>query len=222
MWVRSERLSEEPQSLPATPSTAPSNNVPSGKPPRPAGSLDRRRQLSTNRQERDSKSRSAHSLIKDKAEKEKHSEKHLPRTSSFEGAEGSFASHRRESPGFWEPPPPSYPYHWETPQHPFWLSCHASREELRLMEMHRRHQDQMYRYGSSGALNSTHHQEMYGCCQRYHPPPPPCCSCERLSHWSPNQVLINPEFILYTLTDFPRSVFCVQDFALLIMKYLLS
>ncbi|XP_055691910.1 liprin-beta-2 isoform X2 [Lutzomyia longipalpis] len=192
-WVRSENISEEPQSLPVTSTTIPPSNVPSGKPPRPAGSLDRRRQLTTNRQERDSKSRSAHSLIKDKSlgneQKEKHAEKHLPRTSSFEGAtEGAYPAHRRESPGFWEPPPPSYPYHWETPPHPFWPSCHASREELRFMEMHRRHQDQLYRYGSSGALNSSH-PDMYGCCQqRYHPPPPPpCCSCERLSHWNLNQ-----------------------------------
>ncbi|GAB0090836.1 hypothetical protein DMENIID0001_056000 [Sergentomyia squamirostris] len=191
-WVRSERLSEEPQSLPTTlPPTAAS--VPSGKPPRPAGSLDRRRHLSTNRQERDSKSRSAHSLIKEKSShgpEKHHQDKHLTRTGSFEGADNNYSQHRRGSPGFWEPPPPSYPYHWETPPHPYWSACHASREELRLMEMHRRHQDHMYRYGSSGALNASHQDLYNGCCSRYHPAPPPmppCCSCDRLNHWTPNQ-----------------------------------
>lgn len=38
-----------------------SNNI-GGKPPRPTGSLDRRRAVQTNRQERDCKSRSAHYL----------------------------------------------------------------------------------------------------------------------------------------------------------------
>lgn len=64
-WVRSDK--ETKQSNPAVTVTKeqnqsqPPNN--SGKPPRPAGSLDRRRtNAHHNRQERDSKSRSAHSL----------------------------------------------------------------------------------------------------------------------------------------------------------------
>lgn len=60
-WVRTDPPIES-RSLPTdqvinSPIT---NN--SAKPPRPAGSLDRRRQSHTNRQERDNKSRSAHSL----------------------------------------------------------------------------------------------------------------------------------------------------------------
>lgn len=60
-WVRSEPPVES-RSLPNEQviNTPPANN--SAKPPRPAGSLDRRRISHTNRQERDSKSRSAHSL----------------------------------------------------------------------------------------------------------------------------------------------------------------
>lgn len=60
-WVRSEPPIES-RSLPTDQVTnSPSTNN-SAKPPRPAGSLDRRRISHTNRQERDSKSRSAHSL----------------------------------------------------------------------------------------------------------------------------------------------------------------
>ncbi len=60
-WVRTEPPIES-RSLPTDQvANSPSTNN-SAKPPRPAGSLDRRRISHTNRQERDSKSRSAHSL----------------------------------------------------------------------------------------------------------------------------------------------------------------
>lgn len=60
-WVRSDPPIES-RSLPTDQvAHSPSTNS-SAKPPRPAGSLDRRRISHTNRQERDSKSRSAHSL----------------------------------------------------------------------------------------------------------------------------------------------------------------
>lgn len=120
----------------------------SGKPPRPLGSLDRRRQLSMNREERDHKSRSAHSLkekgsdAKEARNKSKHT---ISRTGSFEvrhgGGGGSNSGEsgpprsgdfHRASPGFWEPPPPpAFPYYWDG--YHFWpsSSCHASREELR-------------------------------------------------------------------------------------------
>lgn len=61
-WVRSEHDVKLPPA-PKLPSHAPQNNgAIAAKPPRPSGSLDRRRNLHTTRQERDSKSRSAHSL----------------------------------------------------------------------------------------------------------------------------------------------------------------
>ena len=121
-----------------------------GKPPRPVGSLDRRRQLSTNREERDHKSRSAHSLKEKGSESSKEMrsrQKHMiSRTGSFEvrhgGSGGSnsesggprSADFQRGSPGFWEPPPPpAFPYYWDG--YHFWpSSCHASREELRGVE----------------------------------------------------------------------------------------
>lgn len=99
--------------------------------------------------------------------------------------------HHRASPGFWEPPPPpSIPYpHWAEPPH-YWSYHGSSREELRLLDYHRRQMD-AYRYGSNGTLSAS--QELYnngnGCCNRYAPPPqpPPCCSCEHRS-WNGNQV----------------------------------
>lgn len=121
-----------------------------GKPPRPVGSLDRRRQLSTNREERDHKSRSAHSLkekVTDAKDMKGKSKTMICRTASFEvragGGNGSISGEsalgtrpnnefHRASPGFWEPPPPpSFPYYWDG--YHFWpsSSCHASREELR-------------------------------------------------------------------------------------------
>lgn len=61
-WVRTDPPIES-RSLPTDQvAISPSTNNSSAKPPRPAGSLDRRRISHTNRQERDSKSRSAHSL----------------------------------------------------------------------------------------------------------------------------------------------------------------
>lgn len=157
-WVKSESNTPKasPQKEPvvkvksfpiASPSTSSSVALNgNGKPPRPVGSLDRRRQLTTNREERDHKSRSAHSLkekgsssdLKEMKNKAKHQ---ISRTGSFEVRKGSNSSEsgfgmrpvdfHRTSPGFWEPPPPpAFPYYWDG--YHFWpSSCHASREELR-------------------------------------------------------------------------------------------
>lgn len=68
-WVASDQQ-PEPRSLPLTSTkqlsdtSANGNNI--GKPPRPTGSLDRRRASHTNRHERDCKSRSAH-YMKDRS-----------------------------------------------------------------------------------------------------------------------------------------------------------
>ncbi|XP_053689132.1 liprin-beta-2 isoform X3 [Sabethes cyaneus] len=215
--------------------TASPVTVGSGKPPRPmTGSLDRRRHnLGASRHERDSKSRSTHSL-KDKSSS---SEFHKPDSmssslslnskgkpthkrsghghsradedkfwsfdehpeqdsGSYNNYNSSSSSHHhnhhssnhtnnsRQSPGIWDPPPPPPVSHWDP--HYYWNWNHQSREELRLIDYHRRQQE-MYRYGSNSALNSS--QELAcssGCCNRGyyqphpHPPPlpPPCCSCE--------------------------------------------
>lgn len=139
-------------------STSSSQNG-TGKPPRPLGSLDRRRQLSMNREERDHKSRSAHSLKEKGSDprETRHKPKHLiSRTGSFEGRHGGGSNSgdsqaprstdfHRASPGFWEPPPPpAFPYYWDG--YHFWpsTSCHASREDVRgvpdfnMMPPHRR------------------------------------------------------------------------------------
>ncbi|XP_055598305.1 uncharacterized protein LOC129747911 isoform X8 [Uranotaenia lowii] len=195
-----------------------------GKPPRPmTGSLDRRRHLGATRHERDSKSRSTHSLkekstsselqkqdsqsstlslnSKGKSSGKRPSgshvkddkfwifEEHQNDSGSYNNYNSSGSSHHnnsgstnnnsRQSPGIWEPPPPPPISHWDP--HYYWNWNHHSREELRLIDYHRRQQE-MYRYGSSGALSST--QDLTcasGCCNRNYyppPPPPPCCSCE--------------------------------------------
>ncbi|XP_039445619.1 liprin-beta-1 isoform X6 [Culex pipiens pallens] len=202
-----------------------------GKPPRPSqtGSLDRRRHLGATRHERDSKSRSTHSL-KEKSSSSEFKQDSQSSTLSLSskgkgssrrgGTHGkssderfwnydevqqdsgscnnynsSGSSHqnnanvnaRGHSPGIWEPPPPPPISHWDP--HYYWnWNNHHSREELRLIDYHRRQQE-LYRYGSNGALSSN--QDLSGCsgggggggggcCNRgfYQPPPPPCCSCE--------------------------------------------
>ncbi|XP_052873359.1 uncharacterized protein LOC128278667 [Anopheles cruzii] len=124
---------------------------PSGKPPRPlreTGSLDRRRHLGSSRHERDSKSRSTHSL------KEKSSSSEFPKHDSMSsnlslnskdhhhdsGSYNNYNSsgsgsqqhqqqhhhhhhpHHRQrqspSPGIWEPPPPPPLSHWDP--HYYW------------------------------------------------------------------------------------------------------
>lgn len=112
---------------------------------------------------------------------------------SDNGAPTNLYPNHRGSPGFWEPPPPPtmpYSMHWEPPH--YWNYHGASREELRMLDFHRRQQQHdAYRYGSSGTLSSSH-QELYangggggGCCGgggrtagQYMPPLPPigCCS----------------------------------------------
>ncbi|XP_058833871.1 liprin-beta-1 isoform X2 [Topomyia yanbarensis] len=193
-----------------------------GKPPRPmTSSLDRRRHnLGASRYERDTKSRSTHSLkdksssselhkpdsqssslslnSKGKAERKRVGpgkgaiddkfwifEEHQHDSGNYNNYNSSGSSHHhhhgnssRQSPGIWEPPPPPPTSHWDP--HYYWNWNHQSREELRLIDYHRRQQE-MYRYGSNGALSSTQESPCSsGCCNRgyYQPPPPPCCSCE--------------------------------------------
>lgn len=177
--AKASKSNEMKTATPATSLNCNSSQNGNGKPPRPIGSLDRRRQLSTNREERDHKSRSAHSLkekgsdAKDSRNKSKHT---ISRTGSFEvrhgsnSGESSFgprsADYHRGSPGFWEPPPPpAFPYYWDG--YHFWpSSCHASREELQgmdygVMGAHRRP------LGPPGTLQSHdqhhhHHQPRFG------------------------------------------------------------
>ncbi|XP_038112438.1 liprin-beta-1 isoform X6 [Culex quinquefasciatus] len=222
---RSNREGSSNAAVPTQPAGCP------GKPPRPSqtGSLDRRRHLGATRHERDSKSRSTHSL-KEKSSSSEFKQDSQSSTLSLSskgkgssrrgGTHGkssderfwnydevqqdsgscnnynsSGSSHqnnaivntRGHSPGIWEPPPPPPISHWDP--HYYWnWNNHHSREELRLIDYHRRQQE-LYRYGSNGALSSN--QDLSGCsgggggggggcCNRgfYQPPPPPCCSCE--------------------------------------------
>ncbi|XP_053658951.1 uncharacterized protein LOC128708020 [Anopheles marshallii] len=192
--------------------------VPSGKPPRPAresGSLDRRRNLSSSRHERDGKSRSTHSLKEKSSSVELHkhdsmssnlslnSKDHIYDSGSFNNynSSGSGSQHQhhscpphshnsRLSPGIWEPPPPPPLSPWDP--HYYWGYSHhhphhQSREELRLIDYHRRQQD-LYQHGSNSALCSTQDLSCSsGCCSRsyfhYPPVPPLCCSMDR-PQWS--------------------------------------
>ncbi|XP_021711262.1 liprin-beta-1 isoform X3 [Aedes aegypti] len=207
---------------PLSPVLSPAGVLGCGKPPRPlTGSLDRRRHLGASRHERDSKSRSTHSL-KDKTSSselqhhDSHSsnlslnskgkpsskrspcgkgsndkfwnfQEHLHDSGSYNNYNSSGSSHHnnnnshRQSPGIWEPPPPPPVSHWDPHYYWNWNNHHHSREELRLIDYHRRQQAELYRYGSNGALSSTQDLSCSsGCCNRpyYQPPPPPCCSCE--------------------------------------------
>ncbi|XP_037051870.1 liprin-beta-1 isoform X4 [Bradysia coprophila] len=208
-WVRSDPPIES-RSLPTdhvinSPIT---NN--SAKPPRPAGSLDRRRTSHTNRQERDNKSRSAHSL------KERSVSSEFKDASNEKGHhhDSNHHHHSRASPGFWEPPPPpQIPYsHYDAPH--YYNNYHgASREELRMIEYHRRQQHDMYRYGSNLTLSAS--QEIYntgGCCNaRYHAlPPPPCCCDHRSFPWNGNQRQDTDERLRRLQTDKESMALQVQ------------
>lgn len=130
------------------------------KPPRPLGSLDRRRHNGPNRQDRDSKSRSTHSL------KEKSSSDNTQQQNSSQQYDyrhdPSYQYSRGISPGFWEPPPPPaippYPSYYD---HYYWNNMVRSREELRMMDHHRRQQQDSYRYGSNGALSNHSQMDLY-------------------------------------------------------------
>ncbi|XP_055537600.1 liprin-beta-1 isoform X4 [Wyeomyia smithii] len=122
-------------------------------------------------------------------------EEHQQDSGSFNNYNSSGSSHQhqhhhnssnnnssRQSPRIWDPPPPPPVSHWDP--HYYWNWNHQSREELRLIDYHRRQQE-LYRYGSNGALSGS--QELTcpsGCCNRGYyqphppPPPPPCCSCD--------------------------------------------
>ncbi|KFB38265.1 AGAP010342-PA-like protein [Anopheles sinensis] len=190
--------------------------VGSGKPPRPlreTGSLDRRRNLSTSRHERDGKSRSTHSLKEKSSSSDLHkhdslssnlslnSKDQLHDSGSFNNynSSGSGSLHQqrhqhqhnpRHSPSIWEPPPPPPLAHWDP--HYYWgyphyhhQHQHQSREELRLIDYHRRQQE-LYQYGSNSNLGSAQDLSCSsGCCNRgYFPPPfppPPgaCCSYDQ-------------------------------------------
>uniref|UniRef100_A0A182MCU2 Protein kinase domain-containing protein n=1 Tax=Anopheles culicifacies TaxID=139723 RepID=A0A182MCU2_9DIPT len=192
--------------------------VPSGKPPRPSretGSLDRRRNLSSSRHERDGKSRSTHSLKEKSSSSELrkqdsmssnlslNSKDHLYDSGSSNNynSSGTGSQHlhhscpphshnSRLSPGIWEPPPPpplspwDPHYYWSYPHH---HPHHQSREELRLIDYHRRQQE-LFQHGSNSALGSTQDLSCSsGCCSRnyYHyPPVPPCCSMDHRPQWS--------------------------------------
>lgn len=130
------------------------------------GSLDRRRVLTRNRQERDSKSRSAHSLQEsspstDFAEpsSKPHHVHHKSNSGSGSGANKyphhAHQHHRSKVPQiFWERP---YFPHWD-PNLSHCANHHAgSREDVRMLEYsggnhHRRHHD-YYRCDSDGMLN---------------------------------------------------------------------
>uniref|UniRef100_A0A182JWU2 SAM domain-containing protein n=1 Tax=Anopheles christyi TaxID=43041 RepID=A0A182JWU2_9DIPT len=203
-------------------STAGSSNlaigdvVPSGKPPRPsreAGSLDRRRNLSLSRTERDGKSRSTHSLKEKSSSSEFHkqdsmssnlslsSKDHLHDSGSFHNynSSGSGSQHQhhacpphpqnsRMSPGIWEPPPPPPLSPWDN--HYYWNNphCHQqSREELRLIDYHRRQQE-LYQHANKSTLGSIQDLSCSsGCCNRnyyHHPPlPPACCTLDHRMQW---------------------------------------
>lgn len=232
------------QSSAASPAST-SKNTPPVKPPRPttAGSLDRRqtRHTSTNRQERDSKSRSTHSL-KEKSlllneykvspcssnNSQNSKGRNFPVFNSdssstnisrqkkinfpsdqfkgnqdsgyqpqdanyFNNSNNTNHHYSRSSPAFWEPPPPPPP---PGPWEHYYNYQNASREELRMLEYHRRQLD-LYRYGSNSALGST--SDLYqntstaGCCP-YRPPMPlnphhtGCCTCEHKPQLSWNGV----------------------------------
>lgn len=182
----------------------------SHKPPRPA-SLDRRRLVHHHtRYERDSKSRSAHSLQEAPPTPESkcpprgkrwtapatqlshqttirskptsvsiHSKAYLyPKEGS--NSSKSLSNYHRPAPIIWErphfqqwepdPPPPACNYNY-----------HGSRDELRMLDYHRRQHD-FYRYDSDGMLSApppTQDNPRY--CNRYMSRPVPAhsyCSCE--------------------------------------------
>ncbi|XP_041787220.1 uncharacterized protein LOC121602524 isoform X2 [Anopheles merus] len=189
--------------------------VPCGKPPRPSretGSLDRRRNLRSSRHERDGKSHSTHSLKENSSSSEFHkhdsmssnlslnSKDHLQDSGSFHnyniGDSGN--PHQRHgypphpqnactSPSMWEPPPPPPLSPWD-PQY-YWINPHCrhqSKEELRLIDYHRRQQE-LYQYGNRSGLSSMQDLSCSsGCCNRnyyHHPPLPVCCPLDHRTQW---------------------------------------
>lgn len=152
-----------------------------GKPPRPTGSLDRRRNKIINRQERDGKSHSTHSL------KEKPSSNLLKDDLKGNKIQENGGNCRHEnnfhcSNKFWDlppPPPSSLPYTlWDQ-----YINFQRSREELRMLDYHRRQHDAYNRFGSNGTLSNSQY-DLFGsalalgnnCCSRY----PPCyCLCDQ-------------------------------------------
>ncbi|XP_050071791.1 uncharacterized protein LOC126559663 [Anopheles maculipalpis] len=191
--------------------------VPSGKPPRPSretGSLDRRRNLSATRHERDGKSRSTHSLKEKSSSSELHkhdsmssnlslnSKDHLYDSGSFNNynSSGSGSQHQyhscppphahnpRMSPGIWEPPPPPPLSPWDP--HYYWNQPHhhhhhQSREELRLIDYHRRQQELYHQHGGNSVLGSTQDLSCSSsCCSRNYYHYPPVPPCCPMDHRS--------------------------------------
>ncbi|XP_061518822.1 uncharacterized protein LOC1272699 isoform X7 [Anopheles gambiae] len=189
--------------------------VPCGKPPRPSretGSLDRRRNLRSSRHERDGKSHSTHSLKENSSSSEFHkhdsmssnlslnSKDHLQDSGSFHNynISGSGNTHQRHgypphpqnactSPSMWEPPPPPPLSPWD-PQY-YWNNPHCrhqSKEELRLIDYHRRQQE-LYQYGNRSGQSSMQDLSCAsGCCNRnyyHHPPLPVCCPLDHRTQW---------------------------------------
>ncbi|XP_040171938.1 uncharacterized protein LOC120905168 isoform X7 [Anopheles arabiensis] len=189
--------------------------VPCGKPPRPSretGSLDRRRNLRSSRHERDGKSHSTHSLKENSSSSEFHkhdsmssnlslnSKDHLQDSGSFYyyNISGSGNPHQRHgypphpqnactSPSMWEPPPPPPLSPWD-PQY-YWNNPHCrhqSKEELRLIDYHRRQQE-LYQYGNRSGQSSMQDLSCAsGCCNRnyyHHPPLPVCCPLDHRTQW---------------------------------------
>uniref|UniRef100_A0A904A620 SAM domain-containing protein n=2 Tax=Anopheles quadriannulatus TaxID=34691 RepID=A0A904A620_ANOQN len=189
--------------------------VPCGKPPRPSretGSLDRRRNLRSSRHERDGKSHSTHSLKENSSSSEFHkhdsmssnlslnSKDHLQDSGSFHNynISGSGNPHQRHgypphpqnactSPSMWEPPPPPPLSPWD-PQY-YWNNPHCrhqSKEELRLIDYHRRQQE-LYQYGNRSGQSSMQDLSCAsGCCNRnyyHHPPLPVCCPLDHRTQW---------------------------------------
>ncbi|CRK97311.1 CLUMA_CG010705, isoform B [Clunio marinus] len=156
----------------------PKSPTASGKPPRfsnPPASLDRRqrsRSQSNRREQRDSKSRSTHSLReKDLNDKILISDKLAKDNSS------SSCSNRRMSPIAWEVPPPPPFAPWD---HHYYKHHMSSRDDLRSMDYYRRPCDP-YRLGSCQEL--CHHPStlsLSGNCENpyfhFPPPPPSCCN----------------------------------------------
>ncbi|XP_041787500.1 uncharacterized protein LOC121602801 isoform X1 [Anopheles merus] len=91
------------------------------------------------------------------------------------------------SPSMWEPPPPPPLSPWD-PQY-YWINPHCrhqSKEELRLIDYHRRQQE-LYQYGNRSGLSSMQDLSCSsGCCNRnyyHHPPLPVCCPLDHRTQW---------------------------------------
>uniref|UniRef100_A0A8W7Q079 SAM domain-containing protein n=1 Tax=Anopheles coluzzii TaxID=1518534 RepID=A0A8W7Q079_ANOCL len=91
------------------------------------------------------------------------------------------------SPSMWEPPPPPPLSPWD-PQY-YWNNPHCrhqSKEELRLIDYHRRQQE-LYQYGNRSGQSSMQDLSCAsGCCNRnyyHHPPLPVCCPLDHRTQW---------------------------------------